>query len=127
MALNRILVVEDTDVDRALAIRVLRKVWPSVTILQAQDGQQAVALLEGCLDELPDLILLDVNMPRMDGHAFLEAWYADAKIDVPVVMMLTSSDRSSDRERSERFAGVKSYIVKPLTKALAAKLPELAA
>jgi len=124
--LNRILLVEDSDLDRALAVRILRKTWPDATIMEAQDGEAAVTVLEGCGTDLPDLILLDVNMPRMNGHEFLEAWYTNAHVDVPVVMMLTSSDRSSDRERTERFSGVKNYLVKPLSSALAARLPELA-
>ena len=124
---ERILVVEDTDVDRRLAERVLRKVWPDVAVLVARDGRHAIEVLEGCGEAMPDIILLDVNMPTMSGHDFLEAWYAGRGTDIPVVMMLTSSNQAIDRERASRFTCVKGYIVKPITRATAESLPDMAA
>ena len=122
-----ILIVDDRESDRTLARRVLRKAWPDTTVLEACDGEEAIELLHSRDDIDLDIILLDINMPKMGGHEFLEAWYADSGIDVPVVFMLTSSDLPTDRERTERFASVRNYIVKPLSTTTAAKLPELAA
>ena len=122
-----ILIVDDRESDRVLARRVLRKAWPDATVFEACGGEEAIELLDSRDDIDLDIILLDINMPKMGGHEFLEAWYAESGIDVPVVFMLTSSDLPADRERAERFASVRNYIVKPLSKATAARLPELAA
>lgn len=122
-----IMIVEDTDVDRKLAVRILRRVWPDIAILEARDGEEAIEVLARCGETMPDIILLDVNMPRMSGHDFLEKWYSNRGIEIPIVLMLTSSNQSIDRERAARFPSVKNYIVKPITKATAARLPELAA
>ena len=124
---ERILIVEDTEVDRRLAARVLRKVWPEVVVLEAHDGRHAIDVLESCREALPDVILLDVNMPRMGGHDFLEAWYAKRGLEIPVVMMLTSSNQAVDRERAARFGCVRGYIVKPITRATAESLARIAA
>ena len=119
------MIVDDSDVDRRLAVRVIRKLWPGTVLLEASDGEEAIGTLRRCGDAAPDLILLDVNMPKMNGHRFLEAWYADSGLDVPVVVMLTSSSQSIDRELAARFPCVRHYIVKPITTVAAARLPDL--
>lgn len=124
--LDCVLIVEDTDVDRRLAASVLRKVWPNVRILEARDGEEAIEVLARCGMKMPEIILLDVNMPKMNGHDFLKAWYADGEMEIPVVVMLTSSNQSIDRERAEGFSCVRDYVVKPITKATATSLLELA-
>ena len=120
-----LLLVEDTEVDRRLAVRVLRKVWPELEVLEACDGREAIGILERRGDALPDIILLDVNMPTMNGHEFLETWYEERGAEIPVVMMLTSSNQSLDRERAARFGCVRDYLVKPITRETAARLAEL--
>jgi len=120
------MIVDDRASDRVLARRVLRKIWPEVEISEVDDGLDAVGLLERDGEIVPDVILLDINMPRMGGYDFLEAWYADTGIDIPVVFMLTSSDLPADRERARRYPSVKNYIVKPITRETARQLSVLA-
>ena len=67
------LVVDDSSVIRKVAKRILEGM--EFQILEAEDGQQA---LEACQRTLPDAILLDWNMPKMDGYDFLESASADA-------------------------------------------------
>lgn len=96
--------------------------------LQAADGVDALNVLGGILrdgDRLPDVIAVDINMPRMDGFAFLEAFAALRKqhaelTKVRPVAMLTSSDQARDRDRA-RTLGADHYILKPATLAEAKK------
>jgi CheY-like chemotaxis protein len=113
---NFILLVEDQEADQFIATRNLTRHWPTVTVVTASDGEEAIAILESDPDNLPDLILLDINMPRMDGHEFLETWTGRHDHEVPVIVMLTSSDNELDKQRSRKFRCVKDYILKPLDK-----------
>ena len=110
---DRILVVEDTDTDRLLARRRLTKRWPDVDITFTADGQEALSHLDGD-DDAPDLILLDVSMPRMGGHEFLTA-LADrpALAHIPVVI-LSASARDRDLTRAASSPSVHGYLLKPL-------------
>lgn len=68
-------------------------------------------------DQLPDYILLDLNMPFMDGWQFLEAFVAmpDHVAERTQVFILTSSDHHTDIEKAKRFRVVKGFFSKPLT------------
>lgn len=68
--------------------------------------------------EKPDLIMLDINMPIMDGWGFLEAYenLKDEQKAQVVVVMLTTSINPEDREKAESFGIVKDFLNKPLTK-----------
>jgi len=114
MAVKRVLVVDDSDADQFIARMVISEVAPGVEVVQARDGQQALQILAEQTPESFGLILLDVNMPRMDGYGFLEAYSADGRT-APVVVMLTSSNQTEDRRRTQAFACVTGYQVKPLS------------
>ena len=67
----------------------------------------------------PSLILLDINMPAMNGFEFLEAYQSLLTTqDIypsPTVIMFTSSDEENDKEKAMRFPFVKDYLIKPLS------------
>lgn len=109
----RILVIEDNETDQYVARRRLKKRWPEALIVAVNDGVEAIAHLDAATD-LPDLILLDINMPRMGGHEFLAAWFSDRALAIPVVVMLTSSTQEEDRQRAARYKNVRGYVTKPL-------------
>ena len=77
-------------------------------ILTAQDG---VAALELAKKELPNLILLDIMMPKMDGFAVLTELKADAKTKDIAVLMLSNLGQKSDIEKGQQL-GATDYIVK---------------
>lgn len=114
MTLSSILVVEDSEPDQFLFKCVIENHDPDIEILQAYDGQQALDILNKN-GKSPDVILLDVNMPRMDGFEFLEKYeqtFDENKAGI--VVLLTSSNQTKDKEKAVTFKSVKKYIEKPL-------------
>jgi DNA-binding response OmpR family regulator len=103
----RILIVED-EPDLAQTIQD-RLEMNEYVVIRAENGQEG---LEKAIEEQPDLILLDVNMPVMDGFQMLEALRNHPKGSHLVVMMVTVSSQKDDVTRAEA-RGVEDYIVKP--------------
>jgi DNA-binding response OmpR family regulator len=107
--MSRILVVED-DADMAsLAIRWLERAGHAVQ--RVGDGPAGLTALEA--DPLPDLVLLDVMLPKMDGFEVLKRVRAGARTKRLPVIMVTSFSRDKDAARG-RELGANDYIVKPL-------------
>jgi CheY-like chemotaxis protein len=110
-----VLLVEDDDVAAEAVVRGLRRHAPDCPVIVAQDGFVALQILRGQLDThrlgTPHVVLLDLNMPRMNGFEFLKALRADPELRGTVVFVLTTSDTQADRVRAyqEFIAG---YIVK---------------
>lgn len=119
-----ILMVEDDELDRFILRRALLKRWPRARLIEAGDGLDAIAVLNALEGTPPDLIMLDINMPRMGGLEFLEAYYADGGHAVPIVMMLTSSNREDDRHAAGRYPCVREYLIKPIDRSTVAALPD---
>lgn len=111
-----LLLVEDNEGDVEMTERALSDATPVCHVSVANDGAQALEILRKRGDyadaPTPKLILLDLNMPGMDGKQFLEIMKADAKLKAIPVVMLTSSESPNDiRECYERYASC--YVVKP--------------
>ena len=107
--MSRILLVED-DADMVnLARRWLERAGHAVQ--HTADGPAALKLVEA--DPLPDLVLLDVMLPKMDGFELLRRLRAAPRTKSLPVMMVTSFSRDKDVERG-RSLGANDYLVKPL-------------
>ncbi len=109
---NPIMLVDDDYIDRMTVIRALKDSKIKSQPLFAGNGQEALDLLNKEETEKPSLILLDLNMPVMDGLEFLQIIKADDKFkDIPVVV-LTTSNLDNDRTKAyqNKIAG---YFVKP--------------
>ena len=108
MARN-ILVVEDSQVDRARLEKLLA--GAGYQVATAENGEQAIASVKR---SKPDAILMDVNMPGMDGFAATRALRGDADSkDIPVVLV-TAKDQKADKAWGQML-GAKGYITKPYT------------
>ncbi|MEP4892442.1 MAG: response regulator [Aliiglaciecola sp.] len=107
-----ILIVEDSEVGQYIAKYVIKKYDPGLDILQAYDGQEALELLSE-IPKQPIIILLDINMPRMNGHEFLQQ-YETSELNKTNVIMLTSSCLDKDKDRCLWHKCVKKYLTKPL-------------
>ncbi len=120
MSSGTILLVEDSEDDRALAIRALKKNNIANTVVCVNDGVHALDWLFGTgefadrdTNDRPTVILLDLNLPRLSGHAVLERVRADPRTRSVPVVILTSSNQEEDLVKSwDR--GVNSYIRKPI-------------
>ena len=120
-ALPSVLLVDDDSTTNFLNERLLRRLKVSQEILVALNGQQALDLLEtNCQAEsatCPTLVLLDVNMPVMNGFEFLET-FSSLKLarhqDI-VVIMLSSTQLEQDMVRVQDLP-VAAFIQKPLTR-----------
>lgn len=111
-----ILLVEDDPDHEALTIRALKKSNIANNIKVARDGEEAIHLLfgsEGALPLLPQVILLDLKLPKIDGLEVLRRIRESEQHSMLPVVILTSSDEESDLMRSYKL-GVNSYIRKPV-------------
>jgi two-component system, response regulator len=118
MSPKLILVVEDNEDDLALGLRAIKKCKGDFRVVTARDGAEAVDILGlGPIPNqepiAPDLILLDLKMPKKSGIEVLESIRANAAFDMTPVVMLTSSDEPSDLEACYG-RGANSYTVKPV-------------
>lgn len=115
----KILLVEDSPLDAELTIRALKDGKLANTVEWVKDGQQALDYLfqEGSYatrpGTLPQLVLLDLKMPRVSGIEVLRAIKADARTRMIPVVVMTSSQEEKDIAQSYDL-GVNSYVVKPV-------------
>lgn len=112
-----ILLVEDNPADALLTTKHLQKAKIANRVHIAEDGEEALAFLrrEGrYVDAVrPDLILLDLNLPKLDGRELLAAVKSDASLRVIPVVVLTSSESEDDIARAYGFHA-NCYVVKPI-------------
>jgi len=115
----KILLVEDSPLDAELTIRALKDGKLANTVEWVKDGQQALDYLfqegsyAGRAGNMPQLVLLDLKMPRVSGIEVLRAVKADPRTrKIPVVVMTSSQE---ERDIAESYdLGVNSYVVKPV-------------
>jgi two-component system, chemotaxis family, response regulator Rcp1 len=112
-----LLLVEDNDDD----IQILKEVCSGLKYLRilevAHDGAEALSKLQQMLAHgkpSPDLVILDINMPRKNGFEVLEEMKKNQKMKRIPVIMLTSSNRQEDVDRAYEL-GAAGYFLKPMT------------
>lgn len=111
---NTILLIEDNEGDEALTLRALKRHNISNPVHVARDGAEALEYLFGLPEgALPQLILLDLNLPKIGGLEVLRSVRAEPRTKRLPVVILTSS--KEDRDLAEGYErGANSYIVKPV-------------
>lgn len=120
--LGEILLIDDSRGTNSLNKRLLEEMEIAKKITTSLNGMHAIDYLMQINDEgefpNPDLILLDINMPIMDGYQFLEK-YTELKNHIQInhaIIMLSSSESEIDKEKSNKYKIVKGFQSKPLTK-----------
>ena len=108
MAVKRVLIVEDNDDNRHIYETILRH--HGYVVLSAADGQDG---LELAMREVPDLILLDISLPRLSGWEIASRLLANESTRSIVLVALTAHAYCEDRERA-RELGFQSYMAKPV-------------
>lgn len=128
LAKVNILLVDDDDVAAEAVVRSLRKHAMDFPVTLARDGMEALEILNqthpDLMIEKPYLILLDLNMPRMNGFEFLQEIRGDEKLHDSIVFVLTTSDADSDKARAYR-ENIAGYMVKSAVGPQFAKLAAL--
>ncbi|MEE9424106.1 MAG: response regulator [Methylococcales bacterium] len=120
MQQKTVLLVEDNPDDEVLTLRALKKHNLANDITVARDGQEALDYLfaqgefsERDINQLPQLILLDLKLPKIDGLGVLEQLRANPVTKSVPVVVLTSSNEEQDILKSYNL-GVNSYVRKPV-------------
>lgn len=114
----KVLLVEDSFEDRTLIMEVLHDEKIALTLSCVEDGEQAMAYLNKQAPyenvDLPDLILLDLNLPGLDGREVLAEIKSTPSLKGIPVVILTTSDAEDDIARSYTLQA-SCYVVKPIT------------
>ena len=114
------LVVDDSTVVRKIARRILEEM--DFQVVEAEDGEKA---LEACKNAIPEAVLLDGNMPNMDGYEFLSNLRRMPGGDAPKVVFCTT-ENDIDHISRALAAGANEYIMKPFDKEIiSAKFAEV--
>ena len=110
----RVLVVEDNPNDVTLLRMALEEAHVDCDLIVVDDGGEALAMMQRQVDssQLPDLAILDLNLPKRDGMEVLEGMRSNPAFSRVPVAILSSSSAPRDRARLQTF-GVKRYLVKP--------------
>ncbi|WP_027395020.1 response regulator [Aquimarina latercula] len=108
----KILLIEDDEIERMKFTRVLQKNNYDCKLQEATNGEEAVEILNDDT-RTPDLVLLDLNMPKMNGIEFLKSLKSNQKLKYIPVIILSTSNNHQDLKRCYE-EGIAGYLVKPL-------------
>ncbi|MBL4605724.1 MAG: response regulator [Flavobacteriaceae bacterium] len=106
----KILLIEDDEIERMKFAKVSSKLG-NHTIIEAENGEIALEILDQI--ELPDLIILDLNMPKINGDEFLKILKLNKTVQYIPIVVMSTSDNHNDIKRCYEV-GVSGYIIKPL-------------
>lgn len=114
------MLVDDDEINNFITLKLIRKVFPDSVLSTFLNGRLAIDKLKEIInfqpEKIPDYILLDINMPIMNGWEFLEEYKildldADKKI---TIYILSSSVFSNDIDKAKSYQSVANFISKPL-------------
>jgi len=111
-SLKPVMLLEDDNIDAMSVVRAIKDLKVANSLVHVVNGEEALAYLRDSKNARPCVILLDLNMPRMNGIEFLKIVKADSELQsIPVVALTTSR---ADQDRFDCFDnGIAGYIVKP--------------
>ena len=108
-----VLLVEDDTVDAMTVRRALREINVLNPLVRCEHGEEALEYLRNPANERPCIILLDLNMPVMNGIEFLHVVKADEQLRRLPVIVLTTSEEQQDKVKSFNMS-VAGYMAKPV-------------
>ncbi|MCE2732467.1 MAG: response regulator [Cyclobacteriaceae bacterium] len=117
-----IALIDDDEVFQLTSSRMLRAINPDVTVKQFANGGVALSFFAEQAEnaeELPDIILLDINMPYVDGWMFLQDFekIRESLVKIPTIFMVSSSIDPTDISKAKSNEQVLDYLIKPISKA----------
>jgi CheY-like chemotaxis protein len=113
--------IDDDEIFRFIVKNTIDEIYPDMKIKFFSDGEQGIDFLKqnlGTATNLPDIILLDVNMPFMDGWEFLNEYKSlpmEIKRNINIYL-LTSSNNPNDVDMAKKISELSGYLVKPISK-----------
>lgn len=115
-----VLLIDDNDIDNYISTHVIESTNLAKKITAKNSAMDALAYLKSIEQagyKFPDIIFLDIRMPKMDGFDFLEKFneFPESMIKACNVIMLTSSLHPDDKVRASQNPNVKKFLNKPLT------------
>jgi CheY-like chemotaxis protein len=108
-----VLLVEDDNVDAMTVKRAIKELNVTNSLIHTLNGEEALEYLRGVGNKKPCIILLDLNMPRMNGIEFLKVTKADEKLKRIPIIVLTTSREEQDKIESFKL-GVAGYMLKSI-------------
>ncbi|MGI4750681.1 MAG: response regulator [Janthinobacterium lividum] len=115
-----IMLVDDDEINNFITVKLIRKAFPDAVLSTYLNGKLAIDKLKNLFQEnpekIPDYILLDINMPVMNGWEFLEEYKA-SNLDPEkriTIYILSSSVFSNDIDKAKSYESVANFISKPL-------------
>lgn len=115
------LLIDDDEIFQFIMKNTIAEISPDIKIQFFSDGEKGIDFLKkslGAATNLPDIILLDVNMPFMDGWEFLNEYKSlqtEIKKDIDIYL-LTSSNNPNDIAMAKEISELSGYLVKPISK-----------
>ena len=126
---RRILVIDDEEFDQKIYSRIIQRSGLFDEVVSFLDGQSALNHLSDPETRPIDVVLLDINMPRMSGFEFLDAARERMPqgLNVGGIVILSTSASPKDKERAAHFEEVDGYFTKPLNVEMLTEITELVA
>ena len=114
---TRVWIVDDEPISRFIIKKCIPDIHEFNVVGEFEDGKDAIETLEHLSSEdeqFPDVIILDVNMPIMDGWDFMSRFEEHFQNkDHPKVFILSSSEHQDDLDQCKKFSAIQEYLVKP--------------
>ena len=122
-----ICLIDDDEVSQFVSKRIILSINPNIQISSYLNGEQALNSFKEIVaskQQLPDIILLDINMPVMDGWQFMDEFNKlKSQINQPIDIYMTSSSLdTTDVSRTKMYADIKGFLPKPLDKEAFSKI-----
>mgnify|MGYP000740103587 CR=1 FL=1 len=110
-----ILIIDDSEIDRMILVSHIRYAFANTNLYETKNGEEALNFLNKAQMKFPNLIIVDINMPIMDGFGFLERYEALywRKNPQSLVYFISSSVASQDLAMAKKFKSVTGYLTKP--------------
>lgn len=111
------IIIDDDKINNMVCESVIKKLNPDNEVLSFLRAEDALSYLQNPSNPKPNIILLDINMPEMDGWEFLDIYLKkNNSEDLAHIFMLSSSINQADFDKAKKYSEVVDYIVKPFSK-----------